>query len=139
MTNSKSNWHIVGTNLRASPYLACIAGIAAVVLVFWVPIFPAFLSVAAALGAFTFAVQWIGVRLRTSLGFVGTLSTIIAFALSRRSLLPRGMAGAELALAGAQFLAVWMLVFAALHIVFRARLTRDLEDRAPQSSLPPSK
>jgi len=36
----------------------------------------------------------------------------------------------EHALAGAQFLAVWTLLFAVLHIVFRARLRRDLDDRA---------
>jgi hypothetical protein len=130
MTGSRQDWHIAQSNLRLAPYLALIAAAAAPILAFWVPFFPMFLSVAAALAGLTFTIQWFGVRRRASLGFIGTLLTIAAYAESRRFLLPKGITNTEHALAGAQFLAVWTLLFAVLHIVFRARLRRDLDDRA---------
>jgi len=129
MTTSPDR-HLVRSNLKLSPYLAFIGVTAAVVLAFWVPFFPVFLSVAGMVGALTFALHWLGVRRRASLGFIGTILTIVACMASRRLLLPRGMTTLEDTLAGAQFLAVWMLVFAGLQILFRARLTRALDERA---------
>ena len=67
--------------------------------------------------------------MRADLGFIGTLLTIFSYIAARDRLLPRDMATADYALTGAQFLATWALVFAVLHLVFRARLRRDLYDR----------
>ena len=129
MTTSTPHWHIAQSNLRMAPYLAGVAGAASIVLAFFVPFHPTFVSIAMALGALTFAIQWFGVRMRADLGFIGTLLTIFSWMAPRDRLLPRDMATADYALTGAQFLAAWALVFAVLHLVFRAKMRRDLYDR----------
>jgi hypothetical protein len=116
-------WHIAQRNLKISPYLATICGIGAVVLFFWFPFYPLSICFAAALGAITFGIQWLGIRRGTHLGFLGLVLTIfLLLPISRK--MP--------VLSAVQVLCAWMFSFAVLHVICRKWLTRDLERHAPK-------
>jgi len=117
-----------------APYITCVAGVAGAILSFWTPFYWAFLTVAATVGAAAFAIQWLGIRLRAQLGVVGLLLMIFTSQASHRLLLPKNMTNTDHWLTGAEFLAVCIFFFALPHILFRVRLRRDLDDRAPTTT-----
>ena len=122
---STPHWHIAQSNLRIAPYMACIAAVGGIAVGFFIPFYPMFITIAVVLGAVAFAIQWFGVRLRAQLGFISTIVMLLGWMVARETLLPRG---ANFTLTGAQFFSAWMLTFAVLHIVFRARLTKALNE-----------
>ena len=129
-SGSTPKWHIAQSNLSIAPYVVCAAAAGGIAVGFFIPFYPTLITIAVVLGAVAFAIQWLGVRLRAHLGFISTLMTILTWLVARDRLLPRGT---NFKLTGAQFFAAWLLTFAVLHIVFRARLTKALNEHKDSS------
>ena len=105
---------------RLSLILAAVAAIAMLVLAYYAPLLPVLLFAAAALGAMSFAIRITGFYVGRELGWVSAGVTAPTFIFISHELMPRGsVTTSERVLLGAEFLAIWLLVWSLLSLVFR--------------------
>ncbi len=127
MESSISDWQIVERKLRRTPYIACLAGFAAVALGVWFPFSVGILVVAAGTGVVSFAFGWWRMHSRRDIlifdpGLQYTFGLPLVILVSAKN---GGFAAA--ALVAAQCMAVCTFTWTGLFALFRRQLVRTLK------------
>ncbi len=134
MTTPRPEQHILRQNLKRAPYFGSSGGLLALVLGFWTPFYISYLLLAALVGGIMFMMSWIALRRRVYLGPETTLVFIFCLIVGRDFLLPHDLPHWVSSRCFLQAAGVSIFVLAALHLAFRNRIEKDLEEYADKGA-----